>query len=172
MRATADNPLHGRTRNPWHPDASPGGSSGGARRTRRPRDEDPHGPSIRDRLGCPDALLCVASPSPRSGSWFENKKALVDWYYGDPHQKAQKTLFPDLTFDRKPLPDLADDSGPILTIVSVGFVDTPKPNTIASIGIELYGPLPGGVAVGGRFAPEGLKVRGLREIQLGTAPPR
>ena len=30
MRATTVNPLHGRTRNPWHPDASPGGSSGGA----------------------------------------------------------------------------------------------------------------------------------------------
>jgi amidase len=30
MRATTDNPLHGRTRNPWHPDASAGGSSGGA----------------------------------------------------------------------------------------------------------------------------------------------
>jgi len=30
MRATTVNPLHGRTGNPWHPDASPGGSSGGA----------------------------------------------------------------------------------------------------------------------------------------------
>jgi amidase len=30
MRATTDNPLHGRTSNPWHPEASPGGSSGGA----------------------------------------------------------------------------------------------------------------------------------------------
>ena len=30
MRATTVNPLHGRTYNPWHPDASPGGSSGGA----------------------------------------------------------------------------------------------------------------------------------------------
>ena len=30
MRATTDNPLHGRTVNPWHPDISPGGSSGGA----------------------------------------------------------------------------------------------------------------------------------------------
>jgi Asp-tRNA(Asn)/Glu-tRNA(Gln) amidotransferase A subunit family amidase len=30
MRATTDNPLHGRTFNPWHPEASPGGSSGGA----------------------------------------------------------------------------------------------------------------------------------------------
>ena len=30
MRPTTVNPLHGRTLNPWHPDASPGGSSGGA----------------------------------------------------------------------------------------------------------------------------------------------
>ncbi len=30
MRVTTVNPLHGRTKNPWHPDASPGGSSGGA----------------------------------------------------------------------------------------------------------------------------------------------
>jgi amidase len=30
MRATTDNPLRGRTVNPWHPEASPGGSSGGA----------------------------------------------------------------------------------------------------------------------------------------------
>jgi len=30
MRATTSNPLHGRTSNPWHPEASPGGSSGGA----------------------------------------------------------------------------------------------------------------------------------------------
>lgn len=30
MRLTTSNPLHGRTLNPWHPDASPGGSSGGA----------------------------------------------------------------------------------------------------------------------------------------------
>src|ERR1700685_4658817 len=30
MRLTTVNPLHGRTFNPWHPDASPGGSSDGA----------------------------------------------------------------------------------------------------------------------------------------------
>ena len=30
MRLTTDNPLRGRTVNPWHRDASPGGSSGGA----------------------------------------------------------------------------------------------------------------------------------------------
>ncbi|GIT71168.1 MAG: hypothetical protein Ct9H300mP28_09820 [Pseudomonadota bacterium] len=30
MRFTTDNPLHGRTKNPWNEEASPGGSSGGA----------------------------------------------------------------------------------------------------------------------------------------------
>jgi amidase len=30
LRLTTSNPLHGRTVNPWHADASPGGSSGGA----------------------------------------------------------------------------------------------------------------------------------------------
>ena len=103
-------------------------------------------------------------------AWFEGKKALVDWYHGDVHQSAMKTVFPHLTFDRQPLVDLADDSGPILTIVSVKFADTSTEGAtppIASIGIELYGPLPGGVAVGGRFAPQALHVRGLRDIPLG-----
>src|SRR5262249_19269154 len=98
-------------------------------------------------------------------AWFENKKALVDWYHSEAHQKAMKTVFPNQTFDRQPLPDLAEDSGPILTIVSVQFVDTPRPDatsrpmssTIASIGIELYGPLPGGVAGRRGFRPRGLE---------------
>ena len=102
-------------------------------------------------------------------AWFENKKAIVDWYYGDVHQQAMKTVFPGLPVDRRPLPDLADDSGPILAIVSVTFVDPPRPDAatmpIASLAIELYGPLPGGVAVGARFAPEALKVRGFRTFE-------
>ena len=73
----------------------------------------------------------------------------------------------------EPLPDLPEDSGPILAIVSVKLADGAGPGgpsmPISSIGIELYGPLPGGVAVGGRFAPESIKVRGLREIDMGTA---
>ena len=106
-------------------------------------------------------------------AWFENKKALVGWYHSDVHQKAMKTAFPNQTFDREPLPDLPEDSGRILAIVSLKLLDIPSPGAtsmpISSIGIELYGPLPGGVAVGGRFAPDALKVRGLREIDIGTA---
>jgi heme-degrading monooxygenase HmoA len=106
-------------------------------------------------------------------AWFESKKALVDWYHSDVHQRAMKAVFPKQNFDREPLPDLAENSGPILAIVSVKLADGPRPDgsatPISSIGIELYGPLPGGVAVGGRFAPGSIKVRGLREIDIGTA---
>ncbi len=108
--------------------------------------------------------------------WFEGKQALVDWYHSETHQAAMKAVFPGQSFDRTPLPDLAEDSGPILAIVSVRFAGPPRPDapspSISSIGIELYGPLPGGVAVGGRFAPAAVKVRGLREIDIRTAQPR
>lgn len=135
-------------------------------------------PNVIEALRATPGCLGVETAQTASGrrvifAWFENKKTLVDWYYGDVHQKAMKTVFPNTTFDRKPLPDLAEDSGPILAIVSVKFADTPSaeatPPQISSIGIELYGPLPGGVAVGGRFAPAAVKVRGLREIDVATA---
>jgi hypothetical protein len=109
-------------------------------------------------------------------AWFESKKALIGWYHSEVHQKAMKTVFPNLAFDREPLPDTPEDSGPILAIVSLKLLDAPRPDgtsmPIATIGIELYTPLPGGVAVGGRFAPEAVKVRGLREIDLGTTQGR
>ena len=35
-------------------------------------------------------------------AWFESKKALVERYHGDVHQKAMKSAFPDLRFDRQP----------------------------------------------------------------------
>jgi hypothetical protein len=106
-------------------------------------------------------------------AWFEGKKAIVDWYKSDFHQRAMKSAFPNQTFDRQPLPDVPDNSGPILALVTLKLADsapTPaSPVPIQSIGIELYTPLPDGVAVGGRFAPRTVKVPGLREIDLKTA---
>jgi hypothetical protein len=106
-------------------------------------------------------------------AWFENKPALVAWYKSDAHQKAMKVAFPNRTFNREPLPDMADDSGQILAIVSLRLNKGPAPEgaqlPIGTIGIELYTPLPGGVAVGGRFAPQAVRVPGLRDIDLGTA---
>ena len=138
-------------------------------------------PSVLRALRASPGCLGVETGQTSSGkqvifAWFEDKKSLIAWYHSETHQRAMKSVFPDQTFDRQPLPDLAEDSGPILAIVSVSFREPPQADAvtraIASIGIELYGPLPGGVAVGGRFAPAALKVRGLREIDLGTAQAR
>jgi quinol monooxygenase YgiN len=109
-------------------------------------------------------------------AWFENKAALVAWYKSDAHQRAMKVAFPDGTFEREPLPDTPDDSGQILAIVSLKLRDVPRsegaPLPIDTIGVELYTPLPGGVAVGGRFAPQAIRVPALREIDLATAAGR
>jgi hypothetical protein len=115
-------------------------------------------------------------------AWFENKRALVDWYQSDFHERGVKWAFPNLKSVREPLPDLPEDSGQILALVSLKFADKSTTGAavsrvasrpaIESIGIELYTPLPGGVAVGGRFAPKSVRVPGLREFDMSTAEGR
>jgi len=105
-------------------------------------------------------------------AWFENKQALVAWYKSDFHQWAMKTAFPNQNFNREPLPDVPENSGQILALVTLKLADKALPGSpvpIETIGIELYTPLPDGVAVGGRFAPPSVKVPGMREFDLGTA---
>jgi len=105
-------------------------------------------------------------------AWFENKQALVAWYKSDFHQWAMKTSFPNQNFDREPLPDVPENSGQILALVTLKLADKAVPGSpipIDTIGIELYTPLPDGVVVGGRFAPQSVKVPGLRQFDLGTA---
>jgi hypothetical protein len=99
-------------------------------------------------------------------AWFEDKKAVLKWYGSETHQKLMKQFFPDTTY-HKPLKDIKDDSGPIMAIASVTFAaksqfkETPLP--ISQIAIELYQPVSGGVYLGGRFAPDGLKVPKMRD---------
>jgi len=133
-------------------------------------------PNVINALKAAPGCLGVETGQTSSGrqvifAWFEGKKALVEWYHSDVHQRAMKGVFPNTTFDRQPLPDLPENTGTILAIVSVKFAEATedRPRAMSSIGIELYGPLPGGVAVGGRFAPEIVKVPGLREIPIEAA---
>ena len=105
-------------------------------------------------------------------AWFEDKKAALAWYYSDMHRAVMKQFTPPASPDqpkRPPLADVSDDGGPILAIASVTLVDPsqapPGAPPFKQIAIELYRPLPGGVAFGGRFAPATLKVPGLRDIQ-------
>ena len=100
-------------------------------------------------------------------AWFEDKAAAVRWYYSEMHRGLQDTFFPDRP-PHVPLENVPDDVGPIMAIASVTmadsthFAETSLP--ISQIAIELYQPLPGGLSLGGRFAPEGVKVDGMLSL--------
>lgn len=98
-------------------------------------------------------------------AWFENKQAVMNWYDSDIHQ-AMMTRFFGGDPGHEPMEHVTDADGPLMVVASL----TPaKPGTpgaagpFAQIAIEIYKPMPGGAAVGGRFAPAGLKVEGLRD---------
>jgi hypothetical protein len=93
-------------------------------------------------------------------AWFENRKAVLNWYRSEMHQQVMNDFFPSYV-PRKPLKDVPDD-GPIMAIASITFGGKPrfKESTlpISQIAIELYKPITGGIFLGSRFAPESLKV--------------
>jgi hypothetical protein len=107
---------------------------------------------------------------------FENKQAVLNWFYSDVHQAYMRALTPGAGTGRKPLADIADNGGPILAIASLTMADQPQvPGVqmpISQIAIELYAPLPGGLAAGGRFAPATVKVPGLIEVSVAAPAPR
>jgi len=99
-------------------------------------------------------------------AWFEDKKAALRWYNSEMHQQLVKMAGPPDP-SHVPLAGIADDSGPILAIASLTLSNQPPkgfPLPVSQIAIELYQPLPGGVFVGGRFAPNSVKVPGMRDF--------
>ncbi len=100
-------------------------------------------------------------------AWFEDKKAVKRWFYSEVHQQIMDQFFPQGGDDyHKPLEAVADDV-PIMAIASITMSDhahieaTQMP--FSQIAIELYTPVNGGIFLGGRFAPEGLKVEGMED---------
>src|SRR5437867_8267994 len=51
-------------------------------------------------------------------AWFENKKAVLNWYYSDMHRSVSKQFFPGAP-ERTPMADIPDDGSPILAIASL-----------------------------------------------------
>jgi hypothetical protein len=100
-------------------------------------------------------------------AWFENKKAALAWYYSQTHQALMKMAGGGPQRPRGPMADVPDDGRPIMAIASVTLARPQEgaPQTglppVSQIAIELYAPLPGGLAAGGRFAPAGVTVPGL-----------
>src|SRR5262245_54028468 len=95
-------------------------------------------------------------------AWFEDKKVALNWYYSAGHQQLVKSFASGGNPGRKPLADVPEDIGPILAIASLTLSDKPQVSgvqlPVSQIAIELCTPLPGGLAAGGRFAPNTVKV--------------
>jgi hypothetical protein len=133
-------------------------------------------PDLIGMLKATPGVLGVEAARTMSGkqvifAWFENKKAALNWYYSEGHQKLM-ALASGGDARRKPLADVPDDGNPILAIASLTFSDKPQVSgvqlPVSQIAIELYAPLSGGFAAGGRFAPGTVKVKGLIEAPMPT----
>jgi hypothetical protein len=105
-------------------------------------------------------------------AWFENKKAALVWYHSAGHQALMNQFSGGQRRSSGPMTDVPDDGRPILAIASLTM---PNPaaaggdlrTAVTQIAIELYAPLPGGLAAGGRFAPSTVPVPGLIEVPIG-----
>ncbi|HEV8211140.1 MAG TPA: hypothetical protein VGP77_13505 [Vicinamibacterales bacterium] len=108
-------------------------------------------------------------------AWFENKQAVLNWYNSDVHRRLMNSFSSGGRRPDGPLAGIKDDSGPILTIASItmdpaAMKSGDLKNGTSQIAIELYAPLPGGLAAGGRFAPATVKVPGLVEVPSAKPP--
>jgi len=109
-------------------------------------------------------------------AWFENKKAALAWYYSETHMAVMLQFSSGGRPPHTPMSDVPDDGRPILAIASLtmpggipaGGGDVRS--AVTQIAIELYAPLPGGLAAGGRFAPSTVKVPGLVETPIDRGP--
>ena len=99
-------------------------------------------------------------------AWFENKEAVRRWYFSETHLKAMQMGVPGHK-PGEPMQNVPDNVGPILAIASLTLGDKPGFEgvtlPISQISIELYTPVTGGIFLGGRFAPESLKVPGMHD---------
>ena len=95
-------------------------------------------------------------------AWFEDKKAVLRWYWSDTHQEAIRSFVPDQDPQNEPMSEVPEEVGPILAIASITFDKEPRIDSVAlpisQIAIELYTPIRGGLALGGSFAPSSLVV--------------
>ncbi len=127
-------------------------------------------PDLAGALRATPGCLGVETAKTDSGkdaifAWFEDKEAVLRWYWSEEHQSAMRAVFPaspDGSSGHEPLSEVPDEIGPILAIASITFSEgegvIPAPFPISQISIELYTPITGGISFGGRFAPSTLVV--------------
>jgi hypothetical protein len=130
-------------------------------------------PDLVGALRATSGVLGVETAVTASGkhvifAWFEDKAAVLRWYYSETHRAVQDLFVPERG-PHTPLAHIAADSGPILAVASLTMSASPVVDgvdlPVSQIAIELYQPLPGGLALGGRFAPSTLEVPFLLEVE-------
>lgn len=93
-------------------------------------------------------------------AWFENKAALLKWYYSTVHQEIMAPG--EDSRHHTPLTHVPDDAGPILVITTITVASGARllsgELSLSQIAIELYEPLPGGHYFGQRFAPRAVQI--------------
>lgn len=99
-------------------------------------------------------------------AWFADKRAVNRWYHSDMHVGVMKQFFGGEP-GGEALAGVADDFGPIMMVASITMSDRPHHDAtalpVSQIAIEAYTPMNGGVFLGSRFAPEGVKVKGMKD---------
>jgi len=140
----------------------------------------PAGPDLVGALKATPGCLGVETARTASGkqvifAWFENKKAVLAWYYSDTHVALMQQLSGGGARPGGPLADVPDE-GPVLAVASLTPSAGAQPGDVragfSQIAIELYQPLPGGIAAGGRFGPTSMKVPGLIDVPMPTPAPK
>jgi hypothetical protein len=156
------------------PDACPAADPPAKESPKEPakgKEKDAGLPDLVGALKASPGCLGVETARTASGksvifAWFEDKKAALKWYDSDTHQDVMKRFLPDFKRDGKPLASVPDDSGPIMVVASITLTGQPtkeNPLPFKQIAIEVYQPLGEGLNIGGRFAPEGMKVPARKE---------
>jgi hypothetical protein len=139
-----------------------------------PKSQPAGGPDLIAALAATPGCLGVEAARTIGGkqvifAWFENKQAVLNWYTSDAHRTLMNGFDGGARRPGGPLAGIKDESGPILAIASLTMNATSAPGehrqpAMSQIAIELYTPLPGGISVGGRFAPASLKVPGMVDL--------
>jgi hypothetical protein len=117
-------------------------------------------PGLIEALKASPGCLGVETARTHSGKavvfvWFADKKAATAWYNSDTHRKFMREFFPDRPPSRAPMAGVPDE-GPLMMVASVTPNPRPtkdNPSPFKQIAIEIYQPVTGGIAIGGRFAP-------------------
>ena len=86
------------------------------------------------------------------------------------HRGLATKFFPDSDDDHEPMAGVPDDV-PLMIIASITFSDQPQFEAtdlpISQIAIEIYTPASGGLYLGERFSPAGVKVKNMKKVAVG-----